>query len=327
MKPQDGLVSLTRVDLRDVFSDEAKDFTPWLAKQENLSLLGDAIGLKLQYEAQEKAVGPFSADILCRDTASGNLVVIENQLEKTDHSHLGQLLTYASGLNCVTVVWIAAEFTDQHRACLDWLNDHTKEGINFFGLEIELWRIGKSPTAPKFNLRCEPNDWSGAASQGKISELGQLQLRFWTAFKEYLEKNSQINCQNPLPQSYMNHSIGYSGIHLSSNITTWNSVSNSYNPEIRIQLYLTGKNAQQNFALLETKQNEIEHSIGAQLTWHNPAGNKECKIYVRRDADFLNEKLWPEQMNWMKDNLELFKKAFGSIVQKLEPQVNEEAST
>jgi hypothetical protein len=129
---------LERADLREVWLSEAGDFTPWLAREENVALLGDAIGLELEVEAQEKDVGPFRADILCKDTATANWVLVENQLERTDHGHLGQLLTYAAGLQAVTIVWIAQRFTEEHRAALDWLNEITDDRFNFFGLEIEL---------------------------------------------------------------------------------------------------------------------------------------------------------------------------------------------
>src|SRR3954454_8795457 len=148
-KPQLG--RLQRVSVRDYWLDEAREFTPWLAQEENIALLGETIDLELEVEAQERNVGPFRADILCRDTITGHFVLIENQLERTDHIHLGQLLTYAAGLEAVTIVWVARQFTEEHRAALDWLNGITNTTINFFGLEIELWRIGNSDLAPKFN--------------------------------------------------------------------------------------------------------------------------------------------------------------------------------
>jgi hypothetical protein len=117
-------------------------------------VLGDTIGFDLEVEAQEKQVGPFRADILCKDLRTGNWVLIENQLERTDHIHLGQLLVYASGLKAVTIVWIARQFTDEHRATLDWLNSITDEEFQFFGLEIELWCIGSSPPAPNL-ISCQ----------------------------------------------------------------------------------------------------------------------------------------------------------------------------
>src|SRR6266550_2845143 len=156
---------LQRVELRDIWVSEATAFTPWLARKENLEVLGETLGIDLELEAQERRVGPFRADILCKDIGTGNWVLIENQLERTDHAHLGQLLTYASGLKAVTIVWIAHHFTDEHRATLDWLNAITDEEFQFFGLEIELWRIGSSSPAPKFNIVSKPNDWSRQVAQ------------------------------------------------------------------------------------------------------------------------------------------------------------------
>lgn len=128
-----NLGRLHSVDLREAWASESSDFTPWLAQEENLKLLGETIGIELELESQETEVGPFRADILCKDTATDNWVLIENQLERTDHSHLGQLLTYAAGLNAVTIVWIAQRFTEEHRAALDWLNEHTDGNINLLG--------------------------------------------------------------------------------------------------------------------------------------------------------------------------------------------------
>src|SRR4051812_43362290 len=145
------LSHLKQIDLKDVWSHEASSFTPWLALEQNIALLGDTLGLELEVEAQEKAVGPFRADILCKDLQTNTWVLIENQLERTDHTHLGQVLTYASGLGAVTIVWIAARFTEEHRATLDWLNKITDRSFRFFGIEVELWRIGDSSPAPKFN--------------------------------------------------------------------------------------------------------------------------------------------------------------------------------
>jgi hypothetical protein len=139
---------LEKIELRDIWRTEAMDFTPWLAQSENLALLGEALGMELEIEAQERNVGPFRADILCKDALDGSWVLIENQLEHTDHTHLGQLLTYAAGLHAATIVWVAGRFTDEHRAALDWLNEVTGEKFRFFGVEVELWRIGSSPAAP-----------------------------------------------------------------------------------------------------------------------------------------------------------------------------------
>lgn len=319
MKP-DQLGRLTQVMLREVFASEANDFTPWLAQEGNLKLLGEAIGIDLVLEAQEKEVGPFRADILCTDTANDSLVLIENQLERTDHAHLGQLLTYASGLEAVTIIWIAERFTDEHRAALDWLNERTDERINLFGLEIELWRIGNSPVAPKFNAVCKPNDWARSVRQaatGAMSEVKQTQLKFWTAFGDYMAANSKIRCQKPYPQHWMNHPVGRAGAHLASIASTWNSETETSSPETRVELVLDGKDAKVLFALLEARREEINPQIGLPLTWHNPDGKNMCRIYVRKDSDFLDPQHWAEQHSWLKENVERFAKVFGPILKTL----------
>ena len=161
------LAKLERVDLRKAWESEPADFTPWLAKEENLALLGETLGMTLVLEAQEKDVGPFRADILCKEPQTDQWVLIENQLEQTDHLHLGQIITYAAGLNAVTVIWIAARLTEEHRAALDWLNEITSEGTNFFGVEVELYRIADSPIAPPFQPRQQAQCLVKARSQGR----------------------------------------------------------------------------------------------------------------------------------------------------------------
>ena len=190
---------LVRVELRETWKTEAQDFTPWLADKENINILGDALNMELELKALEKSVGPFSADILCTNTDDDSLVLIENQLEKTDHTHLGQLMTYAAGLHTVNIVWIAAKFTDEHRAALDWLNEITDVKFRFFGLEVELWRIGTSDAAPKFNVVCKPNDWSRVVnrnsnnySEAELTPAKSVQLNFWTGLKNHIDANSKV---------------------------------------------------------------------------------------------------------------------------------------
>jgi hypothetical protein len=132
---------LERVELRTVWNNEATDFTPWLAKPENLEALSEALGMDLESTGTEQSVGAYRADMLCTDAFSGNSVLIENQLEKTNHSHLGQILTYSAGLNVKTVIWIASRFTDEHRAALDFLNEITEEGVSFLGLKLNFGKL------------------------------------------------------------------------------------------------------------------------------------------------------------------------------------------
>ena len=312
---------LEKVDLREFWINESSNFTPWLAQPENLKLLGETIEIDLECESQEKGVGPFRADILCKDLATDNWVLIENQLERTDHTHLGQLLTYAAGLEAVTIVWLAQRFTDEHRAALDWLNEYTDEKINFFGLEVELWRIGNSPAAPKFNIVSKPNDWTRSvkdAAESKTSPHKAIQLQFWTTFRDYMEEHSPIRCQKPSPRHYMNHSIGKSGIHLSSVASMWNSETGTNGPEIRVELVLQGNFAKQNYSVLEKRRQEIETDIGEQLKWRNPEEANMCRIYTRINANFLDSKLWKQQHEWLRNKLEVFYKVFSPLTNGLE---------
>jgi hypothetical protein len=182
---------LERVNLREYWINEATYFTPWLALSENLNLLSDTVGMELELMDTESSVGPFRADILCRDMISEALVLIENQLEKTDHTHLGQLMTYAAGLDTVNIIWISEKFTEEHRAALDWLNRITNEEFRFFGLEVELWKIGNSPAAPKFNIVSKPNDWTKATKQSsrESSERSQFFKEFWARFIQSMTDN------------------------------------------------------------------------------------------------------------------------------------------
>jgi hypothetical protein len=185
------LGSLSRIDARAVWIDEARHFTPWLAQ--NLAVLGEALGLDLQLVETEVHVGDFSVDIVARDLSSGHQVIIENQLERTDRGHLGQLLTYAAGQDSAMVVWISPVFRDEHRQALDWLNANTGEGRNFFGVEIELLQINDSPPAPHFKIVSQPNEWAKAtnASTGQAapSELG---LRYQKFFRGVLERFKEL---------------------------------------------------------------------------------------------------------------------------------------
>lgn len=147
---------LEQVDLREAWPNEAINFTPWLA--ENIDHLGDALGLDLEVREQEAAVGPFSLDLLVHDVNGDRPVVIENQLDATDHDHLGKLLTYAAGYDAHVVIWIGKTFREEHRAALDWLNSRTGESTSFFGVVVEVWRISSSTAAPHFSVVASPNN-------------------------------------------------------------------------------------------------------------------------------------------------------------------------
>ena len=311
------LGQLESVDLRTVWNNEASDFTPWLAREENLALLGDVIGLELELQAQEQSVGPYRADIVCRDTR-GDWVLIENQLEATDHNHLGQLLTYAAGLNAVNIIWIADRITDEHRAALDWLNEITDDSANFFGLEIELWQIGSSEIAPKFNVVSKPNEWIKSTGGGRrppvagYTETQQLQLDFWTAFREYLsDQGSRLKGRKPYPQHWMDFAAGRAHFWLSANV-------HSREDRIGVSLLMDGPAGEAHFRLLERDKEEIESALNASLDWSFQQGRKQNHINLYRlDSNIWDRTHWPELHSWLAEKLELFDDVFRPRIKAL----------
>lgn len=193
-----SLDHLKRLSPRDAWSNEATDFTPWLAKDENFSVLADALHFTdAEVEATEHSVGSFSADIIARDR--DGYILVENQLEQTDHTHLGQILTYLAGLDgAVKVVWVSTKVREEHRAAVDWLNAHTPDDFSFFAVELELFQIGTSPAAPHFHVVAKPNEWSRHVTQRSrqlsetaTSDRQQRYMDFWTAFGSTLPNMTQ----------------------------------------------------------------------------------------------------------------------------------------
>lgn len=311
---------LERVELRSIWASEATDFTPWLARPENLTLLAEALGIELELEAQEKAVGPFRADLLCKDVGTGAWVLVENQLERTDHVHLGQLLTYASGLEAVTIVWIAARFTEEHRSTLDWLNKITDDSFRFFGLEVEAWRIGESPAAPKFNIVSKPNNWSRSVAhaarvieEADLSDIRQLQRAYWAALQDALTatRGPISGARTPQPQSWMAYPIGRTHFQLSA-------VMLRPKRQIRAELYLHGENAKAFFGLLKLQQPAIEQELGYPLEWEElPAGqDSRISIYLS-DLDPEDQTDWPRQHQWLAQRLNDLHRVFSQRVKAL----------
>ncbi|MGY3448410.1 hypothetical protein [Bradyrhizobium sp. USDA 4353] len=203
----DKLGVLKNVSLREIWTHEALDFTPWLAKEENLAKLSEVIGLELQLERTEVPVGAYSADVLARD-ASGNYVVIENQFNRTNHDHLGKLLTYGATLGAAVLVWIAEEFTEEHRKAIQWLNDRTTEELSVYAVKPEVLQIDNSKPAIRFTVVGQPNEIVRAAavakSTGNLSEGQRTQLEFWTSFRDrLLERKVVISPQTPRPGAQM----------------------------------------------------------------------------------------------------------------------------
>ena len=321
-----SLGKLERVDLRAVWSNETDDFTPWLAAQANLDDLGETLGMQLELQATEEPVGPYFADIVCQDLADDSYVVIENQLEVTNHDHLGKLLTYAAHFKASTVIWVAKTFTDQHRAAVDWLNDMATEGNRFFGLEVEVWRIGESAYAPKFNVVAKPNSWTkgGQKQVATLSEARQLQLDFWHGFHEYVAQNGLRVRLNSAPAARNWMAAGRverPGFLLSAIASTYSEYAGWGGHELRAELLIRrGDLSTQYHQRLQSQKAVLEQDMESELKWSNPQETTAFKIYSRKDVDLHDTEARSEQYAWLLEQLESFHRVFGSRIRELDNQ-------
>ena len=207
-------------DLRKVWPHEALDFTPWLAEEDNLTLLADAVGLEITVDETESSVGDFNVDIYATETGTERKIIIENQLEDTNHDHLGKLITYASGKSADIVIWVVKRAREEHRSAIEWLNNHTDENIAFFLLEIKLYQIGSSGIAVKFEVVEKPNDWTKEIKRN-TSNSPTLQARYdyWVAFNDFAFQNNafakQFNKRKASTDHWMTFSVGSSACHIS----------------------------------------------------------------------------------------------------------------
>ena len=310
-----SLGQLSSVAVRSLWPNEAADFTPWLAREENMSRLGEALGLELEAEQIEVAVGPYSADILARDSA-GDYVIIENQLTKTNHDHLGKSITYASVLDARTVIWVAPRFTDEHRKALDWLNDHTTEEVSFYGVQVELWSIDKSLPAVRFNIISRPAEIVRQATASKsrdLSDARQRQLDWWTAFRKALVASKIVgSTQTPGPRYWYDIALGRSGIYLSN-------TANTFDGRIGVRVYLHGKSGGDSaLEQLSADREAIEREIGQPLQWNPNPEKKDKVIAIYHDVDLSDRKHWPEQIKWMLDMTKRFRNTFGPRAKDLD---------
>ncbi len=316
----ENLKQLTPVDISEVWETEPQHFTPWLAQAENLTLLGNTLGMELQLEAQEFPVGGFRADILCKNTLDDSWVLIENQLAATDHRHFGQILTYAAGLDASTVIWIAKTFRHEHCAMLDWQNKITDERYSFFGIEMKVWQIADSPLAIQFEVVSSPNNFILGVSQDtkravnqELSETEHINKKYWTGLRDYMNDNVRsLKCPPPSKNNYLHFSIGRTSFF----IRTWLIRGSK---ELRIWLYMNGNDAKAYFHLLKEQQEEIHKEFSETLEWNELPQYKSCRICLNKgDTDPLDENDWRQQYEWFTAKLELFNSVFRSRIQALD---------
>lgn len=294
-------------DLRDVWPHEALDFTPWLAKEENIALLADAVGLDITVDEQESPVGDFSVDIFASETGTDRKIIIENQLEDTNHDHLGKLITYASGKSADIIIWVVKRAREEHKAAIEWLNNHTDEKIGFFLLEIKLYKIGDSEPAAKFDVIEKPNDWTKEVKKANsnLNSTQQARLDYWTAFNDYAFKNAafskEFKKRKPGTDHWLSFSIGTSSCGMSI-------LRLQNDGRVAVEFYISDdKNL---YHSLYAQKDAIETDTGFPLDWRELPDKKASRILIEKDVNLLAESEWPSQFDWVMDTMIKMKKAF-----------------
>jgi hypothetical protein len=295
---------LIDIDPRHAWQNEARHFTPWLAA--HLDELGEVLGIPLEMTGTEVPVEGFAADILARNLHDGSLVLIENQLEKTDHSHLGQILTYLAGLEAKTIVWIATDFRDPHLSTVKWLNDHTVEDFNFFAIRLRVVRIGESPAAPIFDVLIRPNLWekhlqAAARSSQENSEVANFRRDFWTAYLAHFPEDKSL------------------GVEITGASSVWLPVDDEGSMIVslwvgrtKIGLFVRGPRRSDGTELadrLDPLRQQLEQKLGAKY------GRTTGAIFFDRSArfDINNRANWPTAIDWLHEMAKVYLSALKEI--------------
>lgn len=292
------LGKLEEVDIRKVWPHEQYDFSKWLATEENIKELGDALNLSLTDVETEKFVGNYRCDILCKDEITGKMVLIENQLEPTNHDHLGKIITYASGLDAAVVVWIVASARDEHASAIEWLNKHTDDEISFFLLEVHAYKIGDSDPAPQFKIIEQPNDFvkivKAVSKNTDMNESQKNRLEFWTQFNEVVDsKGKPFNKRKATTDHWYNVAIGSSDTSISIDLV---------NKEHKIRVSLWISDNKDIFDALLQRKDEIEEVLGFALEWNRLDNKKASYIctYIK-GLDFKKQDNYPMLMEQIID--------------------------
>ena len=300
---------LEKVKIRDHWPDEARDFTPWMVNEGGLEILAETLGLKLEDAEEEVSVGPFKADILCRNAADGSDVVIENQYEISDHDHIGKLLTYSADLEAHTIIWIAEEFREKHRKALNHLNRITDDHFRYFAVRISLCRIGDSKPAPRFEIVCKPSGWEQSTQNFDIENLSdteKLRIDYWNALRDYMNnKGSHVNFRKIASISYLDCSRR-DGFGIRAHLVPTRN-------EIGVSLFMVTEDSIERFDLIERQRREIENELGATLEWE-----EENKVYLpKKDTDPRDKADWENQHEWLRSTLESFDRMFRPRIREI----------
>ena len=305
------LGKLEKVDVRKVWEHEARDFSAWLVKPENLELLSDQIGIDIEPTGTEIGVGRFRIDILAEEPRTGHKIIIENQLEATNHDHLGKVITYAAGLDAKYLIWIVKDVLPEHLKAVEWLNEHLDDEIRCFLIKIEVWQIGDSKPAPRFEVISVKNDWAATLKStsvvGDVSSTKLRQLEYWQNLCGYIRsKDQQIKLHTPAPQHWLNFSMGNSISHIALTVHTQKQ-------RLGCELYIS--NDKVLFSYLNDNYEQIKAELGDDFSWFEGKVAAGLGIY-KTVPDVFDDSKHAEYFEWMYSIVLLFKKVFSPYVTK-----------
>lgn len=310
-KSKMAIGKLEEVDIRELWKHEQYDFSEWLLKKENIENLNDILGLTLVDISKETYVGSYRCDLFAKDETTGIKVIIENQLEMSNHDHLGKIITYASGLDAKVVVWIVKEAREEHRSAIEWLNNNTNSNINFFLIEIHAYKIGNSDNAPMFQVIEQPNDFiknnKSINSNDTMNKSQSQRLEFWNQFNNVLvERGKPFNVRKVTTDHWYNVAIGTSDAHIDITLVNKDSV-------IGVELYITDN--KELFDKLYQRKDEIENDLGFKLDWRRLNNSKASRIVTFiKGLNFDNHSNYNELMNKTIDLAVLMRDTFKKYI-------------
>lgn len=302
---------LEEVDIRELWKHEQYDFSEWLAKKENIENLNEILGLTLVDISKETYVGSYRCDLFARDEATGTKVIIENQLEISNHDHLGKIITYASGLDAKVVVWIVTKAREEHRSAIEWLNNNTNSNVNFFLIEIHAYKIGNSDKAPMFKVVEQPNDFiknnKSSSNEESMNKSQSQRIEFWSQFNDVvIERGKPFNTRKPTTDHWYNIAIGTSEAHIDITLVNKDSL-------IGVELYIT--NNKELFDKLYVRKEDIENDLGFKLDWRRLDNSKASRIVYRiKGLNFDDHSNYNELMNKTIDLAVLMRDTFKKYI-------------
>lgn len=306
-----GIGKLKEVDIRELWKHEQYDFSEWLSKKENIENLNEILGLTLIDISKETYVGAYRCDLFAKDETTGIKVIIENQLEVSNHDHLGKIITYASGLDAKVVVWIVKEAREEHRSAIEWLNNNTNSNVNFFLIEIHAYKIGNSDPAPMFQVVEQPNDFiknNKSTNRDESMNKSQSQrIEFWNQFNNVvIERGKPFNIRKATTDHWYNVAIGTSDAHIDITLVNKDSL-------IGVELYITDN--KELFDKLYSRKDEIEAELGFALDWRRLDNSKASRIvYHIKGLNFDDHSNYNELMNKTIDLAVLMRNTFKKYI-------------